>query len=80
MTLPCANPLECPSPLLLAALSLPTNSPPPCVTLPAAGWFCCTKPLSSRVKLLVQHPGSEAWEEVHLGSEIRALVVLNLQS
>ncbi len=44
------------------------------------GWFCCTKPLSSRARLLVQHPGSEAWEEVRFGSQVKALVVLNLQS
>jgi hypothetical protein len=44
------------------------------------GWFCCTKPLSSRARLLVQRGGNEAWEEVHLADNIKALVVLNLQS
>ncbi|MEW5309996.1 MAG: hypothetical protein WDW38_001832 [Sanguina aurantia] len=45
-----------------------------------SGWFCCTKPLNTKVKLLVQTPGSDSWEELPLSDSIRAVVVLNLQS
>ncbi|GFH18789.1 diacylglycerol kinase [Haematococcus lacustris] len=46
----------------------------------ATGWFCCTKPLASRAALEVQTPDNPEWQEVPLGRDIRALVVLNLQS
>ncbi|KAJ9525409.1 hypothetical protein QJQ45_003187 [Haematococcus lacustris] len=46
----------------------------------ALGWFCCTKPLASRAALEVQTPDNPEWQEVPLGRDIRALVVLNLQS
>ncbi|KAL6765054.1 ATP-NAD kinase-like domain-containing protein [Haematococcus lacustris] len=46
----------------------------------ATGWFCCTKPLSSRAALEVQTADNPEWQEVPLGRDIRALVVLNLQS
>lgn len=45
-----------------------------------SGWFCCTKPLASKVEVSMQRAGSESWEDVVLPSEVKALVVLNLQS
>ena len=43
-----------------------------------SGWFCCTKPLSSRAKLSILSDEGK-WEEREIPSNVRALVVLNLQ-
>ncbi|GAX75477.1 hypothetical protein CEUSTIGMA_g2920.t1 [Chlamydomonas eustigma] len=45
------------------------------------GWFCCTKPLTSRVRnLKVQYLDSLTWVDIAVESHVKALVVLNLQS
>lgn len=45
-----------------------------------AGWFCCTKPLTSKVSLsILPEPGSSTWEEVEVEPDIKALVLMNLQ-
>lgn len=44
-----------------------------------SGWFCCTKPLSSRASLSVLKDDG-TWGKVEIPSSVRALVVLNLQS
>jgi hypothetical protein len=43
------------------------------------GWFCCTKPISSRASLAIQTPGSPAWRDIHVPDDVKALVILNLQ-
>uniref|UniRef100_A0A7S0RL32 Diacylglycerol kinase n=1 Tax=Chlamydomonas leiostraca TaxID=1034604 RepID=A0A7S0RL32_9CHLO len=45
-----------------------------------SGWFCCTKPLSAKVKLWVQVAGSDSLQELAIPPGVKALVVLNLQS
>lgn len=52
----------------------------PAHPVPHPGWFCCTKPLRSKVALQMQRAGSSEWEDVTLPDEVKALVVLNLQS
>lgn len=44
-----------------------------------AGWFCCTRPLATKVSLAVQKPGSGEWHEVVIPNSVRALVLMNLQ-
>ncbi|GFR47198.1 hypothetical protein Agub_g8790, partial [Astrephomene gubernaculifera] len=50
----------------------------------ATGWFCCAQPLNLKVSLEVLRPGpggdAAGWQPVKLSPDIRALVVVNLQS
>mmetsp|Transcript_9143 Transcript_9143/g.19598 ORF Transcript_9143/g.19598 Transcript_9143/m.19598 type:complete len:507 (+) Transcript_9143:45-1565(+) len=45
-----------------------------------SGWLCCTKPLTSKVSLEVIKAGSTQWEQLQLPENVKAVVLLNLQS
>ncbi|GLI65507.1 hypothetical protein VaNZ11_009056 [Volvox africanus] len=49
-----------------------------------SGWFCCAQPLNLKVTLEVLKPGpggeTAGWQSVKLPSNVKALIVLNLQS
>ncbi|KAG1663214.1 hypothetical protein FOA52_011307 [Chlamydomonas sp. UWO 241] len=46
----------------------------------ASGWFCCTKGITTKVRLEAKLRGSDVWSEVEIPVGVKALVVLNLQS
>ncbi|GIL44550.1 hypothetical protein Vafri_2081 [Volvox africanus] len=50
----------------------------------ASGWFCCAQPVNLKVTLEVLKPGpggeAAGWQSVKLPSNVKALIVLNLQS
>ncbi|GIL75862.1 hypothetical protein Vretimale_5572 [Volvox reticuliferus] len=49
-----------------------------------SGWFCCAQPVNLKVTLEVLKPGpggeAAGWQSVKLPSNVKALIVLNLQS
>ncbi|GLC73267.1 hypothetical protein PLESTF_001354100 [Pleodorina starrii] len=49
-----------------------------------SGWFCCAQPVNLKVTLEVLRPGpggeAAGWQPVKLPSNVKALIVLNLQS
>ena len=49
-------------------------------SLAHAGWFCCAKGINKHVKLHVRKGDDSPWEEIHVPSTVKALIVVNLQS